>query len=482
MNKIKKRHVGVKKWLKQKDSRIKLGLVIWFTAMWSWTLLTDSLDLAGSKTQGFILAIIISAINIALSTYIAWQGFRFVRRLFKSLHTWQALILALPVFALVDFLIAWLVAAIWIGPQGLIDSVLPLSSPALLAINTPLAFAGRITGYYGMGAFIWLTVFLLTEKSLRKYAYIPLLALSVLSIIGWYGYRTTSGTSFNATVISEALTDRVPQVDASNTDVVVFPEYGLDEVTNENLNDRITIDKNKPATAFLGSEQVNPLGKTGHLNRLIFGNSQDGMTIKQDKYRLIPGGEDLPYTLRVALRATNQVGTLDYFSFAKSVIRGPNQLANYRIDESTTLGTAVCSSIISPEDYRTFVNNGATALTNSASLTIFKGSRMFSWQQKSLARFMAISNSRYFMQSANGSRAYILDNNGRTIVETYGINKVSATVQNNSNKTPYTLAGEWLAFTGALIALTALTRHVLKKRQAIIKQSSKKSHKKSSKA
>lgn len=471
----------IKKWLKTKDGRIKLGLVIWFTAMWSWTLLTDSLDLAGSKRQGFILAVIITAINVAFSVFIAWNGFRFVRKLFQSLQTWQALILALPVFALIDFLIAWLVAVIWIGPQGLIDSVLPLSSPALLAINTPLSFAARITGYYGLGAFIWLTIFLLTEKPLRKYAFMPLLILALLSLIGWYGYKGTSGSPFNATVISEALTDRIRQIDATKTDLVVFPEYGLDEVTDENLNNRITIDKNKPPTAFLGSEQVNPLDRTGHLNRLIFGNSRDGMTIKQDKYRLIPGGEDLPYSLRVVLRATNQVGTLDYFSFAKSVIRGPNQLTNYLINESTTLGTAVCSSIISPEDYRTFVNNGATALTNSASLTIFKGSRVFSWQQKSLARFMAISNSRYFMQSANGSRAYILDNNGRTLTEAYGTNKVSATVQNNSKKTPYTLVGEWLVFIGAIIALTGLMRHVLIKRKAINKQPSKKLHNKSSK-
>jgi apolipoprotein N-acyltransferase len=201
----------------------------------------------------------------------------------------------------------------------------------------------------------------------------------------------------------------------------------------------------------------------------------------QDKYRLIPGGEDLPYTLRVALRATNQVGTLDYFSFAKSVIRGQAQLSNYDINETTNIGAAVCSSIISPEDYRYFVNNGATALSNSASLTIFKGSRMFSWQQKSLARFMAISNSRYFMQSANGSRAYILNNNGDTVVEKYGINTASATVYNNSKRTPYTFIGEWLVFIGALLALGGLAQHVIKKRQAIGDQKLKKATKKSPK-
>jgi hypothetical protein len=483
MNKIKKWPTSLKNQLKTADGRIKFGLILWFSAMWSWTLLTDSLDLAGSKTQGFILAIIISAINVALSTWIVWTAWKLARKLFAAKPIWQALLVALPLFALIDFLVAWLVAIIWIGPQGLIDSVLPLSSPALMVINTPLAFAGRLIGYYGLGAFIWLTLFMLTEKKIRTYAIIPVLVLSVLSFVGWAGYRSVNGSGFNATVITETLTNRVPQIDSKQTDLVIFPEYGLDEVTNKNLDKRLTIDKAaQDPTAFLGSEQVNPLGRPGHLNRLLFGNSKDGIVSYQDKYRLIPGGEDLPYTLRVALRATNQVSTLDYFSFAKSVIRGQAQLSNYVINETTNIGAAVCSSIISPEDYRYFVNNGATALTNSASLTIFKGSRMFSWQQKSLARFMAISNSRYFMQSANGSRAYILNNNGDTIVEKYGINTASSTVYNNSKRTPYTIIGEWLVFIGALLALGGLARHVLKKRQAISEQKPKKATKKSPKA
>jgi hypothetical protein len=455
MNKIKSYYRSVLQWLAYKDNRIKFCLVLWFSAMWSWTLFTDSLDLAGSKSQGLILAVIISAINVALSTWIVWKTWLLLRKLFSKRPVWQALLLALPIVALMDFLVAWLVAIIWIGPQGLIDSVLPLSSPALLFVNTPLSFASRLVGFYGLGAFAWLTLFLLTEKKFRIYALVPLATILALSTLGWLGYRSVNGASFTATVISENLTTRVPQIDSSQTNLIIFPEYGLDQITNENLAERLTVDKDGKKTAFLGSEQVNPINKTGHLNRLLFGNSQDGITSKQDKYRLIPGGEDLPYTLRVALRATNQKATLDYFSLAKSVIRGPAQLSNFVINESTALGTAVCSSIISPEDYRTFVNNGATALTNSASLTIFKGSRVFSWQQKSLAKFMAVSNSRYFMQSANGSRAYILSNNGQTLAEDYGVKTASATVYNNSHRTPYTQVGEWLVYTGVLVAIAS---------------------------
>ncbi len=92
-----------------------------------------------------------------------------------------------------DFLIAWVVAAIWIGPEGLIDSVLPLSTPTILLINTPLAYASRIVGFYGLAAFAWLTVFLLLNKRWRIYAVVPAITVSMLSAIGWQAYKNTDG-------------------------------------------------------------------------------------------------------------------------------------------------------------------------------------------------------------------------------------------------------------------------------------------------
>jgi hypothetical protein len=47
---------------------------------------------------------------------------------------------------------------------------------------------------------------------------------------------------------------------------------------------------------------------------------------------------------------------------------------------------------------------------------------------------MAVSNSRCFLQSANSARAYILDNNGRTITEASGHTVLTRQVQNNTQK------------------------------------------------
>jgi hypothetical protein len=462
---------------KLKHNSLTLGLIIFFGIAWSWVFFTDLLELAGSKIQGLILAIIISAIIIGLSVVILRLGIKINKGVYKKYNFITATLFALAVFALADFLVAWLTALFWIGPEGRLDSILPLSSPALIAINTPFAYASRLIGFYGLASFVWLVVFLLFTKR-YKIALSVTILLSAISMAGWYPYKNTSGSTFTANVISEALDNRINPVNVSADDVslTVFPEYGLDKITNESLSDRIYSKDNKKHF-FIGSEQVIPSDKVGHYNRLLFGNTTDGYTNKQNKYRLIPGGEDLPYILRLGLRATNQKNTLDYFSYAKGTLKGPHQLTPFRIDGGTVVGSAVCSSIISPEDYRHFAKNGSTIFTNSASLSIFQGSSVFSYQQKSLAKFMAVANSRYFLQSANKARAFILDNNGKTLAEGIDQKLLTNTVANNTTKTPYSLVGEWMVVAGA-IAVT----YIIIKGKLSPNKSSRRKNKNSKKA
>ncbi len=463
--------------------KLIIALVVWFGIMWSWVFFTDLLDLAGSKSQGLILAVIISAVLVAMSVFIIERAIRVVSYIFKRFSSLSALLLSLAVFSLADFLVSWLTALFWIGPHGRFDSILPLTSPTLLVVNTPLSFASRFIGFYGLAGFAWLTIFLLITKRFRL-AGVSLSLISVLALFGWTFYKTPNGSSFTAVVISESLSERVAPIEVAekNAKLTVFPEYGLDKVSNEKLSERIKIDPTSTQKYFfLGSEEIVPQDKVGHFNQLLYGNTVDGYTYKQNKYRLIPGGEDLPYFLRTGLRATNQKGTLDYFSAAKGTLQGPTQLKPFVIDSSTTVGSAVCSSIVAPMDYRYFAKEGATLFTNSASLTIFQGSPVFAFQQKSLAKFMATANSRYFLQSANKARAFILDNNGKTLAEGNGQKIISHKVTNNTTKTPYTIVGEWLVYVGVVVS-GALAAYVLlpKLKKAYTKKKSPKlkSHKK----
>lgn len=446
-------------------------LLVWFGLSWIWIFNTDMLDLAGSNREGLILATFVYIINVTISTLVMWKIYKVLNSVYehlvKSKSSNWLLLLGLPVLALADFLCCWLTAIVWLGPQGQVGNIFPIGSMALPVTATPLRFASRLVGFYGLAAFVWGFLFLLSKKQTRRLCLWPVAILAILSLAGWGMYRTTNGVQLKATVVSESLTKRVPQVDSKKTDLVVFPEYGLDDITNKNFSARLSPSRGKDDAAyFVGSSQIFSQYYTGHINSMIFGNSSQGITQRQNKHRLIPAGEDLPYVIRTLLRATGQKSTLDYFSYSKGVLKGSKQLQPFKINDQVVVGAAVCSSIISPEDYRHFSKSGATILTNSASLGVFNNSPVFSWQQQNLARFMATANSRYFIQSANEASAYVLDSSGNKIVQISGKQTANVTTQTNSNKTFYTYAGEWLVTLGAALSLGLTLYYVYKRRKA----------------
>lgn len=428
------------------------GLVVWFGFAWSWVFFTDMLDLAGSKQQGFILAVFVYVLNVTITSSILWQAITLLTKVHKRYGKKGLVAMGLPIFALADFLACWLTTIIWLGPQGSADNVLPMGSLALPMVNTPLKFAARFLGFYGIAAVLWFFIYLVARKDTRKLAWIPVALVSVLSIVGWALYRVPNGRQIPVKLVSERLTGRVATIDGQGSELVVFPEYGLEKIDNKNLKERIKrTGAGEAKTYFLGSEQIYRPKVIGHINNMMFGNSTDGITDKEYKYRLIPGGEDLPYVVRLLLRATGQKGTLDYFSYAKSVIKGQYQLQPFVVNGDVRVAAAVCSSIIAPQDYRDFARSGATLFTNSASLSIFKNSPLFAWQQKSLARFMAVANARPFLQSANAASAYALDMNGKQVAEKKGYGTVDVLAQTNSRNTPYILVGEWLVWLGLVV-------------------------------
>lgn len=434
---------------------LTLGLIAWFTLTWSWAFFTNTLSLAGSNKQGFLLAVLIVIVNVTLATIIMSWFFRWSQRQHRQASAWMIAGSSLLIFALADFLLAWLPALLWLGPQGRLDSVLPLNSPALLLVHTPFIFASRLIGFYGLAAFAWTVIYLTTQKKYRRLTIAPVLILAVLSVIGWNMYRTSDGDPFTARIISESLIERVPPVQSTGEKLILFPEYGFDDLPNTQAR---LLPPAEGKSYFISSQQVFRTEAVGHINRMVFGNTKDGITQLEDKYRLIPGGEDLPFILRTLLRATGQKSTLDYFSYAKAVIRGQEQLKPFVVDGELRIGAAVCSSIISPEDYRSFSQNGATIFTNSASLTTFKGSRLFAWQQRSLGKFMAVANARYFLQSANSASAYAFSSNGDLIGSIKGRNTLPVTVRTNSRRTLYTMVGETMVWAGAIVVAGTVFR------------------------
>lgn len=444
---------------KKYNKKVGIGLLAFFYfSCWSWIFFTDGISLTKNPKLALGLAVFASTVIILISVKSVLIFWKIVKKVFDVYSTILAVAFALPLFALMDFLISWLTAIVWIGPEGSFDSVLPLSSPAVLVMWTPLRFAARLIGMFGLAAFVWMCLFLLINKQYRKTIWIPIAVVSVLTFLGWAIYRNPNGTTSQATIISESLSQRVEPINNTQSKFVLFPEFGFDNISEDNLSTRI---KAESTTNFIASKRVtNDNDKKEHRNILLFGNTKDGIVKEQDKNRLIPGGEDLSYIGYGLLPLIGQRGTIDYFLSSRSFIKGSKPLEPFMIDNNTVVGAAVCSSIISPRDYRLLSKSGASILSNSASLDIFLGSPVFKLQQKSLAKFMAVSNSRYLLQSANDATAYVIDNNGNQTAETSGINIKEVAYTNNTKKTIYTYIGEWMVIVGSgLLIYLLIQRH-----------------------
>ena len=443
-------------WSLLQKNKLNLFVLLWFTLAWSWPLMSQATSITLSPLLGHALAIIVIVTNISISTTLLLCVFSYLDKIFTKQGKVLSLVTSLVVLAFTDFAVAWLTSLIWVGPGSKIDNILPLGSPALLLANTPLGFTSRIIGFYGLAAVFWLVVYLLFKNKIRL-AFITtsfFVGLAVVSSIAWH---SANGENINVVIVSEYATDKVPTIDTNNVNLVVFPEYGLDNIDNTSLNKRLI--KSGQKTLFVGSAGYNSNSSNGgHYNTLLFGNSIDGFTDRQDKYRLIPGGENLPYVGRIVLTALGQTEQITALDYNRRVIASKQRLENFS-DRDMTLGSGACSSILSPEDYRRFSKQGATILTNSASLSIFTGSQVFAWQQQSLGKFMAVANARPFLQSANSSTAYAIDHTGRFVAQIRPTDSRVVTIQNNTKKTPYTMLGEVLAISGGLYLLIDFCWH-----------------------
>lgn len=419
--------------------------MLWFGVNWSWVLFTDSAKLAGSKQVGGIVSIGIFALVVTISVLLCRKFFAVAKSITERHQKYVSMALLVPLFALLDVLISWFTTIIWLGPQGSIDNITPVSSPTLLLMHTPLKFAARIVGFFGFSALVWTSLYMASNKKLRKLLPQFLLVIIIITGLGWGIYRHPTGEQYKVVAVNETLGKPIDTFSAEDAKLVVFPEYGFDDIADNSIGSRI--DETNSRVSFIGSKQIFMPDLTGHINRMFVGNTKDGVINTQDKHRLIPNGEDASYAGRFLLHLTGQKTALDYFSISRQVIKGKEPLRPVTVD-TNVLGSGICSSITAPQDYRKLTKAGATILTNSASLDIFNGSSVFAWQQKSLAMFMAVSNARPFVQSANNSESFIMDANGKVLAETKNPGVLRASVLPNTRHTLYTLAGEWLVIIG----------------------------------
>lgn len=412
---------------------------------WSWLFQVDAAKISSSDTVNYVVIFAAYVLAVGLSWLILRSGWRFFKlepRGYTPLGIMQFIVL----WAALEHALAWLLNALVMGSDGSWDSLLPFTSLTPLIMHTPFGFIVRLFGYFGTSAVVVCGLLILYRKQWKTAAgYWAIVTL--LTFCSWAVYRVPSEETLNVTVVSESVEEKAT-FEPGDTDFVLFPEYGLDY---QDLNP----DKNKTImnnVEYSGSK-TRLSDNLKKANTIVYGKfNEENTALEQNKQRLIPFGEYLPWSVEAGLKAFKPEVYRE-FTAERATKRGEVPLKVHTHGKDIIIGNAVCSSIINPEDYRHLTKQGATILANSASLGILNNSPVYQFYHQGFAAFMAVSNARPFLQSAESWSAFILDHNGRVLHSDYPTSTISSRIHINTKTTPYTFLGEWVALIGLIFMI-----------------------------
>lgn len=455
------------------DTWIVLCIVFLNGFSWSWLFLSKVSELSESTIIGYALAVFAFLTMVAIGSYVYCKTvFYFIKKLkSKKLKPW-ILVELFFVWPAISFAVSWLSTIIWLGKNGSLDTVLPFANFTPFIAHTPLVYLSRFIGFYGLSGVVAVLIAVILVKSLRKYLLATFTIIIVLNVLAWGMYKYPNGQVVTAEIVAEKLIEN-QSVITNSPDILVLPEYGISPSLY--FDDRFDSSDGSKPTHYVGSRQLD--SAIGHKNELIFGSTGSGVLEQRVKSRLIPGGEYLPFIAEVLLLTPGANNTKEYFDIFKAVEKGKPNYQPLIVNDDIKLGSSICAGIIATEDYRKFTANGATLLTNSASLGIFD-SALFTYQHQGLAKFMAVANARTFLQSSNDANAFAIDQNGKMLAEITPISSQTLDIYSNARKTPYTILGEWPVYIGLLLISGVYIRNTEKSAKLTKKYFATKKHQK----
>ncbi len=329
---------------------------------------------------------------------------------------------------LISFVLAWplceyigslFFSIVFYGKGGSLGPYYNFGNLGLMTTSTPLVYAGRLVGLFGLSLMVILCnvlIFLLIQKK-YKYSIFLIICLTALSITGYRLYDENSNKHIRALSLQVAKQD-VQGFDKVRTfiqnqnpqvDIAVLPEYfGPLETLNES-NFNLAKNLLAPNGLAIYSKKFSNSDKT--YNQLTYKNQQLQTVSSQNKSFIVPIGEYLPWITTTTLHLSGNDRTIsdynDTIRITKSEQKEQTVSGNY-----FRIGGMACSGILAPVLYSKMVNSGANILTNSASLDEFRDSKNFYSQTLHFAKVQAVVHNRTFVQSAQSGYGLIIDPNG----------------------------------------------------------------------
>lgn len=369
-------------------------------------------------------------------------------------------LLSVPfLWAVCEWSRSFIFSIVGMGPGGTLGAHWNFGSLAFPGSITPLGFSGRLLGQFGLSAlilFVSLGVIFLIRKQ-WKWGVMSLVLTGLICTTGWAWNTSPQGSAVRVGVVQlddGSYSDYGYQRDLGHLtsshdvfkplDVLVMPEYSY-IFTNQAYKQAETTAMQRLFADNKGLVITSRSGEAdqGHKNLVTFYQPDGQIAYEQEKQFLIPAGEYLPYFYEWILVLSGNTSVIQGHD-AKNKVDSSSQEVQPVAYGTDKLGSLACSGAIAPEFYRDLVGSGATVLTNSAALTTMGISNSYYAQARQMASFLAVANARPFVQSARGAEVFVLDANGRPVVDSKvpGVHYLEADITTNKVKTPYSYLGE----------------------------------------
>ena len=367
------------------------------------------------------------------------------------------------------------------GPNGSIGPYWNFGVLGFAAGVTPLGYAGRLIGLYGL-SFVVVAINLAFFWMLNKRYKLPLIifgSIILLSLLGWVIFSNISGSKLSVAAVQLPPTDdnsltisyqkglakeivddkTIPK----SIELFLLPEY------SEFYTD-ISDDAKNITTTYLASNGASITSvsgdkdKTKPTNDLVVYTPNGDIQTSHKKQFLIPVGEYMPYVVSGLLQLSGQKEALNINETTQSINKG-NKKEPPVVVAGRSIGALACSAAIAPELYRSMVVQGAEVLTNSASLGTFTHAPLYHAQSRQMARFDAIANARPFVQASTGAFSYFIDSNGKFIYRTTktGLGFKQVEINTNKNITLYSKLGEWVSLLSFVLVITLVVKSYARK-------------------
>ncbi|MFO0920429.1 MAG: nitrilase-related carbon-nitrogen hydrolase [Candidatus Saccharimonadales bacterium] len=341
---------------------------------------------------------------------LGWIMSKFVKNRYRIL----IFVLCLPV---IEVIRSYLFAIISYGTGGSLAPNFFVGSIAVSASGTFLVFASRLIGFVGLSLFgllLSLGVYLIIRRRFRFV--VPTMIL--ISIVTIFGYKLSKNNLSHESlkVVTVHLNEAVSMKDwqdfsslPDDVDLLVLPEYS-GVTSNENISklwEKLSPDGVVITTVAIGRPP-------NAVNRLTIFDNEGRVINQQDKDFLIPAGEYLPYSLMGAFKLLRQNKNIENFRYTQQLQPGSYPI-NVVQGGRFKIGALACSGVVSSSEYGRLSREGADILTNSASLSFLKQNSRFDVFGKNMARYQAVANQKYFVQSSRSGESFIISPNGRFI-------------------------------------------------------------------